>query len=80
MSHILAPIISELFNMSILEVFSLVFFLIGCIKLIFKLGKKDHMTNCKPITTLPVLAKLFDKSADMRMMCFINRFNLLNSN
>ena len=38
------------------------------------------MTNYNPITTLPVLAKFFDKLAHKRMMCFINRFSLLNIN
>ena len=38
------------------------------------------MTNYRPITTLPVLPKIFEKLAHKRMMCFISRFNLLNTN
>ena len=59
MSHILAPVISELFNMSIMEgIFP------SCLKIsrvipISKSGKKDQLTNYRPITTLPVLATFF---------------------
>ena len=38
------------------------------------------MTNYKPITTLLVLAIFLEKLAHKKMMCFINRFNLLNTN
>ena len=38
------------------------------------------MANYRPITTLPVLAKIFEKLVHKRMMCFIKRFNLLNTN
>ena len=56
MSDILAPVISELFNMRNMEgVFP------SCSKIgrgipIFKSGKKDQTTNYRPITTLPVSA------------------------
>ena len=69
MSHILAPVISELFNMSIMEgVFP------SCLKTgrvipIFKSGKKDQTTNYRQITTLPILAKIFEKLAHKRMIC-----------
>ena len=53
---------------------------IGRVIPILKSGKKDQMTNYRPITTLPVLAKVFEKLAHKRMMCFISRFNLLNTN
>ena len=38
------------------------------------------MTNYRPIITLPVLAFFFEKLAHKRMMCFINRLSLLNTN
>ena len=47
---------------------------------IFKSGKKDQLTNYRPIITLSVLAKNFEKLAHKRMMYFISRFNLLNTN
>ena len=43
-------------------------------------GKKDQTTNWRPITALPILANIFEKLAHKRMICFINRFNLLISN
>ena len=79
-SHILTPIISELFNLSIRQgVFP------SCLKTgrvipIFKSGKKDQTTNYRPITTLPVLAKIFEKLAHKRMTNFIDKFNLIGRN
>ena len=47
---------------------------------IFKSGREDQTTNYGLITTLHILAKIFEKLAYKRMNCFINRFNLPNSN
>ena len=80
MSHILAPVISELFNMSIMEGIFPSCLRIGHVLPIFKSGKKDQMTNYRPVTTLPVLAKNLEKIAHKIMMCFISRFSLLNTN
>ena len=80
MSHIPAPVISELFNMSIMEGVFPSCLEAGRVIPIFKSGKKDQTTNYRPITTLPILAKIFEKLAHKIMICFINRFNLLNSN
>ena len=68
MSHILAPVISELFNMSIMECF-----FPSCLKIervipIFKSGKKYHPPYYRPIATLPILAKNFEKLAHKRII------------
>ena len=78
--YILAPVISELFNIRIMEGIFPICLKIGRVIPIFKSGKKDQMTNYRPITTLPVLAKVFEKLSHKRMMCLISRFNLLNTN
>ena len=79
-SHILAPVISELFNMSIMEGIFPSCLKTGRVIPIFKSGKKYQTTNYRPITTLPILVKNFEKLAHKRLVCFIMRFNLLNSN
>ena len=62
MSHIQAPFISELLNMSIMESIFPSCLKIGRVIQISKSGKKDQLTNYKPITTLPVLAIFFEKN------------------
>ena len=37
------------------------------------------MTKYRAITTLPVLANFFEKFAHKGMICFLTRFNLLNT-
>ena len=71
---------SELFNMSIMECIFLSCLKFGRVIPIFESGRKGQMTNYRPITTPPVSAKFFEKLAHKRIMCFINRFNLINTN
>ena len=80
MSHVISPIICELFNLSIREGIFPSCLKTGRVIPIFKAGKKNQMKNYRPITTLPVLAKLFEKLAHKRMMNFISKFKLLNRN
>ena len=80
MSHILAPVISELFKMSNMEGIFPIFLKIRRLIPIFKSVKKDQMINYNSITTLPVQAKILEKLSHKRMMCFISRFNFLNTN
>ena len=53
---------------------------IGHVIPIFISGRKDQTTTYRPITTLPFLAENFEKLTQKRMICFINRFNLPNTN
>ena len=80
MSHTLAPVISVLSNMRIMEGIFPSCLKIGPVIAIFKSGKKDQLMNYRPITTLRVLAKGFEKLAHKRMMRFRNRFNLIKTN
>ena len=59
LKNITLLLISELFNMSIMEGVFPSCLKIGRVIPIVKSGKRDHMTNYKPITTLPVEAKFF---------------------
>ena len=46
----------------------------------FQIRKKDQTTNYRKNTTLPILAKSFEKLAHNKMICIINRYNLQNTN
>ena len=59
MSHILAPVISKLFNMSIMEGIFSSCSKIGRVIPIFKSGKKVQTTNYRPINTLPIVAVFY---------------------
>ena len=41
---------------------------------------KNQLKNFRQNTSLPVLAKVFEKLMNKRMMDFINNFKILNSN
>ena len=59
MSHILAFVISELFNMSIMKGIFLSCLKTGRVIPTFKSGKKDQTTNYRTTTTLPISANFF---------------------
>ena len=78
--HILSPVISELFNLTIREGIFPTCLKVGRVIPIFKSGKKYQLKSYRTITTLPVLAKVFEKLLHKRMMDFVNKFNILNYN
>jgi len=79
-SHLLAVVISELFNMSIREGVFPSCRKIGRVIPISKLGKKDSLNNYRPVTTSPIFAKIFEKLAHKSIMSFISQVCLLNCN
>ena len=79
MSHILAPGMFSLFNMSIMEGILHSCLKIGYVIPILKSGKKIRGLM-RSISTLPIIANFFKKLALNRMTIFNNRFNHLNSN
>ena len=80
MKHILFLVISELFNLTIREGIFRTYLKVVRVIPIFKSDKKDQLKNYRPIATLPVLAKVFEKFMHKRMVDFINKFRILNSN
>ena len=69
---ILAPVISEMFNMNIIE---------GIFPICLKTGRTIRIfISGRNYPTLPVLRRNVDKLAHKRMLCFISRFNLLITN
>ena len=63
MSHIQAPVISELFNTGIMEAISLSCLKIECVIPIFTTGRKYQTARYRLIITPPILAEMFEKIA-----------------
>ena len=57
----MSPVIYELFNLAIRERIFPTCLKVGRVISIFKSGKKYQLKNYRPITILPVLAKVFEK-------------------
>jgi len=78
-AHLLAPIIAEIFNMSIkCGVFP------DCLKLarvvpIFKAGDPKLVGNYRPISVLSTMSKLFEKLMYDKLMCYVNATGVLSS-
>ena len=69
---------SILFNNSIKEGTFPDFCKIPRITPIFKDGEKDKLSNYRPIATLPFVSKVFEKLMSVKMLDYLNKFNLLN--
>ena len=78
-SHILAPIISRLFDESVgCGVFPTALKK-GRIVPIHKKGSKATISNYRPICTLPILSKIFEKLAYVRINTFLTENDLLSN-
>lgn len=50
------------------------------VKPIFKAGKKNIISNYRPISILPVISKIFERILYNRLILFINKHNILSDN
>jgi len=79
-SDLLSPIISAFFNLSLSSgIFP------TCLKTarvvpVFKAGDAKSVSNYRPISTLPILSKIFEKLMLSRLQSFIAANNILSSN
>ena len=82
MCHVVSPMLYDLFNKSVALEISPDEFKVFKDKLIrlHKSGSKTDVKNFRPITTLLIFSKVFEKLVHGRLLCFIGKFNLLNSN
>ena len=79
-SHVISPLLSELFNESInMGVFPNKL-KTGRVVPLFKEGSKTNILNYRPISTLSIYSKIFEKLVHKRMVSFISRYNIIKPN
>ena len=79
-SHLISPLLANLFNESIINGIFPSKLKSGRVIPLHKKGSTTSLTNYRPITTLSVFSKIFEKLVHSRMSSFIKRYNIINSN
>ena len=79
-SHIISPLLSDIFNHSIKDGIFPEKLKTGRVTPLHKEGDLNDVSNYRPITSLSVFSKLFEKLVHKRMTSFISRYNLINPN
>ena len=79
-SHVIAPILSELFNESIDSGVFPNKMKTGRVVPLFKEGDSTDILNYRPISTLTVYSKIFEKLVHKRLISFISKYNLIKPN
>ena len=79
-SHIISPLLSEIFNQCINAGTFPDKLKTGRVTPLFKEGSLTEVSNYRPITSLSVFSKLFEKLVHKRMTSFISRYNLIKPN
>ena len=79
-AHIIAPILVQLFNESILYGKFPHKLKTGRVIPLHKSGTTTSLKNYRPITTLSIFSKIFEKLVHKRMNSFISRYNIIKSN
>ena len=76
-SHIISPLLSEIFNDSINVGIFPDKLKVGRVIPLYKEGALNDVSNYRPITTLSVFSKIFEKLVHKRMTSFISQYNLI---
>ena len=79
-SHIISPLLSDIFNHCINEGTFPDKLKMGRVTPLHKEGNLTDVSNFRPITSLSVFSKLFEKLVHKRMISFISRYNLIRPN
>jgi hypothetical protein len=79
-AHIIAPILSEYFNVFMKEGVFPDVLKIGKITPIFKKGNPEDIGNYRPVSTLTIFGKLFEKVIYSRIYSFAQSQNIINQN
>ena len=77
---LLAPSLAKLFNESIITGTFPEALKTGCVIPLHKSGSRSIRSNYRPITTLSVFSKIFEKLVHKRMISFIKKFKILQNN
>ena len=79
-SHVISPLLSDIFNHSINAGLFPDKLKKGRVIPLHKEGAMNDISNYRPITTLSVFSKIFEKLVHKRMTSFISRYNLIKPN
>ena len=79
-SHIISPLLSNIFNHSIDSGVFPEKLKMGRVIVLHKAGDLSDVSNYRPITTLSVFSKIFEKLVHKRMTSFISQYNLIKPN
>ena len=79
-SHVISPLLCELFNESINVGVFPDKLKTGRVVPLFKDGSKTNILNYRPISTLSIYSKIFEKLVHKRMVSFISRYSLIKPN
>ena len=79
-SSVISPMLAELFNDSVSSGNFPEKLKLGRVVPLHKSGSQTLINNYRPITTLSVFSKVFEKLVHIRMTKFINKFKLINQN
>jgi len=79
-SNVLSSIISNIFNMSLESGIFPTQLKLARVIPVHKAGSTSSLNNYRPISTLPILSKIFEKLMFKRLLYFIRQCNLLSHN
>ena len=79
-AHITAPILSQYFSVLMNEGIFPGILKVGKITPIFKKGNAEDVGNYRPVSTLPIFGKLFEKIIYSRIYSFALSQNIINAN
>ena len=79
-SHVISPILSNYFNLFMRKGCFPDVLKIGKITPIFKKGNPEDIGNYRPVSTLPIFGKLFEKVIYKRIFSFAQSQNIINPN
>jgi len=80
LSDLIGSMISKMFNQSVAHGIFPRSLKIARVKPVYKAGNSKFMNNYRPISTLPILSKIFEKLMLKRLLLFMNNNNLLGNN
>ena len=79
-SHVTAPVMAKYFNVLMMEGIFPEVLKVGKITPIFKKGSQEDLGNYRPVSTLPVFGKIFEKVIYTRLYNFALSKNIIDPN
>ena len=79
-AHIICPSLSQYFNLLMTEGVFPEVLRVGRVTPIYKKGNPEDIGNYRPVSTLPIFGKIFEKVIYNRIYSFVTSQNILNDN